>query len=327
MSQNNQSDLTNQLLQELIKVGVGGKFKDNNDYVKKIQEELEFEEQMVRGAVQSYNNSNQDAQAKRQEGTTLYGLVWQKKYISKLSEMINDDVKTLMQGKAGRNNIATTLMCQCLPSKAFDNGVFLDNRPEIWDVCSLIILKNTVDGISTSITLNKLSILIGSALMIEAKITLFKEFNNKQYKQIAKRLQHYRDTGQKKSRYEHKLAVWNYFINKHGLIFDKWSKDERLHLGVKCLDYLNKLGLIIKQNRKTAKNKTICYVEATPKIIEEIKKFNIANQALLPKYMPMLMPPRDWDNNPFVGGYYGKRFNSENNAEEIATILNKQKGE
>ena len=34
-----QQDLQLQL-QELVKVGVGGKFKDNSDYTKRIQEEL-----------------------------------------------------------------------------------------------------------------------------------------------------------------------------------------------------------------------------------------------------------------------------------------------
>ena len=37
-----QQDLQKQL-EELVKVGVGGKFKDTSDYTKRIQEELEFE--------------------------------------------------------------------------------------------------------------------------------------------------------------------------------------------------------------------------------------------------------------------------------------------
>ena len=41
-----QLDLKEQL-KELVKVGVGGKFKDTSDYTAKIQEELEFEEAML----------------------------------------------------------------------------------------------------------------------------------------------------------------------------------------------------------------------------------------------------------------------------------------
>jgi hypothetical protein len=31
----------------------------------------------------------------------------------------------------------------------------------------------------------------------------------------------------------------------------------------------------------------------------------------------MLMPPRKWDCNPFVGGYYGRKHNYENKTEDI----------
>ena len=33
--------------------------------------------------------------------------------------------------------------------------------------------------------------------------------------------------------------------------------------------------------------------------------------------LPMLMPPRKWDCNPFVGGYYGRKHNYENKAEDV----------
>ena len=73
--------------------------------------------------------------------------------------------------------------------------------------------------------------------------------------------------------------------------------------------------------RKRRKMKTVTYVEATPKILEEIKNFNIKNEALLPKYLPMLMPPREWEN-PFVGGYYGKKHNyKQQTAKEISNTL------
>jgi DNA-directed RNA polymerase len=41
---------------------------------------------------------------------------------------------------------------------------------------------------------------------------------------------------------------------------------------------------------------------------------------LQPKYLPMLMPPRKWEYNPFVGGYYGRKHNYENKAEDVKEI-------
>ena len=87
------------------------------------------------------------------------------------------------------------------------------------------------------------------------------------------------------------------------------------------IEYLERLGLVRHQNRKLNKYKTVTYIEGTPKIIAEIKNFNIKNEALLPHFMPMLMPPRKWNFNPFVGGYYGKKHNHQNKPEDIKNAL------
>ena len=71
-------------LEELIKVGVGGKFKDREDYVSQVTIELEFEEAMLRGGINRYNKTVNEAKTKGQESTTIYGLVLQQKYILSL---------------------------------------------------------------------------------------------------------------------------------------------------------------------------------------------------------------------------------------------------
>ena len=38
-------------LAELLRVGVGGKFKTNSDYTDMVKEELEWEEKMLRGGI------------------------------------------------------------------------------------------------------------------------------------------------------------------------------------------------------------------------------------------------------------------------------------
>ena len=201
-----QIDLQEQL-KELVKVGVGGKFKDTSDYTKKIQEELEFENAMLQGGIDRFKKTVNDAKVKRQESTTLHGLVLQQKYITKLSLLINGDVSLLEKGGAGNRMTALKLLCQCLPKTAFDKGVFLNKNPNIWDTCSLIALKNTIDGISNETTMNKLAIKIGTGLMMEAKITVFREQNKEKYNQIAKRLAG-KNIPQNANRYQYKHKVW-----------------------------------------------------------------------------------------------------------------------
>ena len=314
-----QKTLLQQQLDELIKVGVGGKFKSSDDYTKRIQDELAFEESMIRGGIKRYNDLINDAKLVGQESTTLYGIVFQQKYISKLSELINKDVVNMMKGEPGNRQIALKLVCQCLPKSAFDNEVFIENNQNIWDVVSLIVLKNVIDGISTDTTLNKLAIKIGTALMLEARITTFKDYEKTEYNKISKKLEG-KNIPQNANRYQYKRNVWVYCMNKNKLQFDDWATEGRLHLGCKMISFCEYLGLVKHQNRKVSKKKTITYVEATPKIIEEIKNFNIKNEALFPTYLPMLMPPRDWEN-PFVGGYYGKKHNYKNEPEEVIKTI------
>ena len=67
---------------------------------------------------------------------------------------------------------------------------------------------------------------------------------------------------QKGNRYAYKQKVWVYMMNRAELDFDDWGKEGRLHLGVKMMEYLEKLGLIRHQNRKLNK----CLVKKTSSI-------------------------------------------------------------
>ena len=324
MSTEVQQTLLDQQLQELIKVGVGGKFRDTNDYIKKVEEELKFEEQMMRGGIDRYQKHVRDAQTKGQESTTMYGLYTQQKYIGKLSHLIHLKVQKVDTGQVGVHQVAIKKVSQCLPKSAFyQDTLKLRDDQTIWDTCSLIVLKNVIDGISNESTLNNISILIGSALMMEARILMFKEQKKDQYNQVFKKLAG-KNIPQKANRWQYKKNVWVYCMNKHELQFDDWSKEHRLHLGIEMVHLCQLLGLVKVGLMKTAKKHSIKYVQPTPKIIKEIKNFNIKNEALYPKYLPMLMPPRDWDN-PFVGGYYGRKHNFENKPQEIANALQSSK--
>ena len=159
-----QQDLQKQL-EELVKVGVGGKFKDTTDYTKLIQEELEFENAMLQGGIDRFRKTLNQAIADGHESPTLHGLVLQQKYITKVSLLINGDIQTMESGGAGNRLTALKLLCQCLPRTAFINAEFKKDHT-FWDTCSLITLKNVIDGISSETTLNKLAIKIGTGLMM-----------------------------------------------------------------------------------------------------------------------------------------------------------------
>ena len=127
MSTSEQKTLLQQQLEELIKVGVGGKFKNNDteDYTKRIAEELHFEEAMIRGGVSRYQKLIKDAVVDNQESTTLYGIVLQQKYITKLSEMVNDDIKTMISGEAGNKQTASPLIIVFMSSLTISDNLVM----------------------------------------------------------------------------------------------------------------------------------------------------------------------------------------------------------
>jgi hypothetical protein len=65
------------------------------------------------------------------------------------------------------------------------------------------------------------------ALMLEARITLFKDKEKDKYNWQSKRLLG-RNIPQNANRYQYKRNVWVYCMNKHKLDFDDWNKTDRL---------------------------------------------------------------------------------------------------
>ena len=320
--QTQQAELLQEQIRELIKVGVGGKYKDNTDYTAKITEELELENRMVRGGVDRYVRQVTNASAKGQESTTLYGLVYQQKYITQLSNMLNQAISEMQKGTSGRHEIALKLLPQCLSRLAFNEQTYI-NSPNNWDAVSLIVLKNVINGISHRQTLNRLSVQVGSALEYEARFTYFRDKDKETFDKISKRLHTGKNVPMTQSKYLYKRTVFVYYMKKKNYVWDAWNKIDKVHLGTKMISYLEVLGLVKRVNRRIGANKTIIYVEATDRTIREIKDFNVMNEALNPEYMPMIMPPREWSYNPFVGGYYAKKYNQENKPEEIVQSLKK----
>ena len=123
-----------------------------------------------------------------------------------------------------------------MSKRHFNEGIFLDNSPEIWRVVSYISLKNVIDGISRAVTINELAMNISNALMMEARITLFNDKMPDKYEQVKRKLNS-DSTRLDKNKYRYKRNVWVYFMNKNKLDFDDWKSADKLHLGVKIIEY------------------------------------------------------------------------------------------
>lgn len=324
--ENNTENLVSQeMLDELVKLGVGGKYKDTSNYLELLKEEIKHENIMMRGGIRRYRKQVTDAKAKQQESVTDYGIKYQYKYIDLISDYIHKDVRETFSGHVRKKATAILKIVECLPHTAFEGDELKpDLKIDVWDNCSLIVLRNVIDGISSEVTAQGLALDIGNALEMEARITLFEARHKDKYNWIKNVKLAEKNIAQKKSRYKHKKNVWTYYMNKNNLEFDSWSKEDKLHLGMRMIYYCQTLGLIKLQNRRTRKNRVTMYVDATPKILDEIEHHNISTEALTPKFRVMFLPPLKW-TSPFSGGYYAKKYNLENKAEEIIETINHKK--
>ena len=141
---------------------------------------------------------------------------------------------------------------------------------------------------------------IASAIEDEARLLYFKETDNRTYSQTKEWLK-------TKNNYRHKRRVFNYAMNKHSLEYSGWSKEEKVKLGKLLLELLAKSTGFIKLTKQYAvKGKSIVYVQATQKTIDWIEKKKIHAEILKPFREPMVVKPKEWELNPYSGGYYIK---------------------
>ena len=271
----------------------------------KIEAEKQVELGMIRKGINRFHKQITKAKSKIKErnnkpreateSTTIYGQALAQAGLEPMNEAINKYFKEAFDGHAKRYATEATLLAKCLPIKEIEN----DNN-ERWCSVSFITLKAVLDSITVSSTQTKAILKISSAIEDEARLLFFKESDNKTYSQTKEWLK-------SKNNYRHKRRVYSYAMNKHQLEYAGWSKEEKVKLGKLLLELLaSATGFIELTKSYTRKNKSIVYVRATKKTMEWIEQKKMHTEILKPFREPMLIPPKDWEENPYSGGYYIK---------------------
>jgi hypothetical protein len=305
--------------------------KKDNDVPLTLHEKIEAEKQlelgMIRSGINRFHKNINKAKAKKAEkkdregnwvlreretteSTTVYGQVLIQEGLEPMNEALNKYFIEAFDGHAKRYATEATLLAKCIPIQEIET-----NTPERWSSVSFITLKAVLDSITVSSTQTKSVLKIASAIEDEARMLYFKESDNKTYSQTKEWLK-------SKNNYRHKRKVYKYAMNKHQLEYAGWSKEEKVKLGKILLEMLASSTGFIKLTKTYAmKNKTIVYVQATEKTMEWIENKKIHTEILKPFREPMLVRPKDWDENPYSGGYYIKDLRPK---ELSATVGNSQ---
>lgn len=245
-----------------------------------IQRKLEADMQ-TRG-IEYYRSEIRKAQEQDNESTTLYGILAMKRSVDAVTEAIEDFLDDAFTGKAGRLSSAGHLLSLVEP-----------------EVAAYLSLKSAIDGVSKNQTLTKCAMGIAGMLEDQFKFSLFEEQEPHWFKRIRK------DVNKRTSnRYFRRYAIIHTMNKKAMIDHEPWSKQEKMHLGCKLIDLIiQSTGLFELTTHTFGRTKRVLYIAPTEKTLGWIENINRKGEGLSPRYMPCVIPPRDWVA-PYGGGYH-----------------------
>ena len=240
--------------------------------------QLRLEEEMTRRGQERYLRDVAKAkQAKREDGTA-YGQTILSHRLETLSQGIRNWVEETSKGRAGNRNLA-----------------FKKVRDMDPDTLAFLTLKHILSGVSSIRTVQFVAVAIGTAIEDELRFASVREIEKRKYEKLV--------AGAKKRSSYHYKHIYAVRQAQRVDTWEKWSRTDRLHVGIKMLDLcMATVGIVEITHQKVEKDQTLKYVRALPDTLEWIERKNEVTQFLRPVYEPMVVQPRDWED-PFTGGY------------------------
>jgi DNA-directed RNA polymerase len=147
-----------------------------------------------------------------------------------------------------------------------------------------------------------LAVAVARAVELEARFT---EFRNKDKDRFDYELRKLSDDGATE---QHKAVVLTFAMSKHGIPWDRWSRVEMMHLGIKLIElFCENTGLAMIQAAHEGGDKNApkdqYLVHLTDRAMAWIDQSLRGGEHLFPDFLPTLIPPKDWTGMS-GGGYY-----------------------
>ncbi|RVA09404.1 DNA-dependent RNA polymerase [Mesorhizobium sp. M7A.F.Ca.US.002.01.1.1] len=147
-----------------------------------------------------------------------------------------------------------------------------------------------------------LAVAVARAVELEAR---FREFRKQDKDRFDYELRKLSDDGATE---QHKAVVLTFAMGKHGIAWDRWSRTEMIHLGIKLVELFGEnTGLTMIQQAHEGGDKNAprdqYLVHLTERAVAWIDQSIRGGEYLFPDFLPMLVPPKDWTGLS-GGGYY-----------------------
>lgn len=240
------------------------------------QEALEKESRAL--TVQRFEAQLTEKKQKEEESATYYGAPLMKRAIEPMVNAIEARIAEAESGRAGPRMAAIPTL------KLFDPKVV-----------AFFTAKTVIDKLTSRTNkLQSVAVQIGKNLEDELRYQKFQELHPGLFHRMMTKL----DTTRSRKR---QMLVTAY--NRHCDTWQAWPEQLRLHLGMLLIDLFQQVtGFIEIVDKKEDRNKTSKIVVPSADVLAFIEKNHDAAQMLNPVYLPMVVPPADWDS-PRGGGY------------------------
>lgn len=243
-----------------------------------INTQLRLEEEMTSRGAERYIRGVSRAIERGVEDNTEYGKQVMAGRLDVLAQAIAEWMEGAGQGNPSRWALAYKRVKDCNPR-----------------TLAYLALKHVMAGISSVRTLQDVAVSIGTAVEDEMRFAQVRLEETKTFDRLVK--------GAKKRASGHFKRIYATRIADKTIEWERWSRTDRLHVGVKLLDILiQTIGLVEVVSNSTHSKQATKYVRALPETLEWIERKNEVTSMLRPVFEPMVVPPRDW-TTPFDGGY------------------------
>lgn len=240
--------------------------------------QLRLEEEMTSRGADRYIRGVAKAIEKKSEDNTDYGQQIMAGRLERVANGIAAWMAESAEGNPSRWGTAYKLINAATPQ-----------------TLAYLALKHVMAGISSVRTLQDVAVGIGMAVEDELRFAKVRAEEAKVFEKLV--------IGASKRtspRFKHVYATR---IADDTVEWERWSRTDRLHVGIKLLDIvMQTVGLVEVVANSAHSSQALKYVRALPETLEWIEKKNDVTSLLRPVYEPMVVPPREW-STPFDGGY------------------------
>lgn len=242
-----------------------------------IDHQLELEADMVTGGINRFRKERDRAIDSGKESHTLHG----RAITARLVEAVKHGIDEWL---ANPSNVSRDIAWKRVNHMDTEQLAYLS-------------LVTMVDTISRKNTLMFVARGIGSAIEIQERLDRWVSDEGDVARNTIKQAM--------KKAYGARRYGLTHKMNKDGYKDTEWTKAERVHVGFKMMDIIiQTTGVVKLHTQQTEKKKKATYVVPEKETEEWIEAFNAFAEASRPRYLPCVIPPKDW-TDVRGGGYHG----------------------